>query len=409
MAMFKLKKVITACLFFAFIFYSAWMNWDANHAQIMDYVNSFVLSEEEPSNENMTRFVSETQSIITDNVADKYSYIEGYGYLQRLMLKNEVENFSMVKDSEGHMHYTYFTTGPNETVHLASQMGRLNQVAEAKGAEVIYLMTPDKYERGVTEYEVGLPYNYANETADQFLGYLQNFNVEYIDFRELMSEQGRSTEESFYKTDHHWNIETTFWAYTQLVEELEKRHGLNFNNKDYVTDINNYNQIVYEDAYLGSMGRSVGQLYTDIEDFTLIYPKFETDFFVYEASGTNEVRREGRFENSILNTSILTQEGDKYSPENDKYFTYMDGNPGIVQVMNQMDDTGPRVLFIKDSLIVPVASFFSLGTEDTMMVDPRYYGGSIEEIVEEGDFDYIFVSYSPQNLTDQFFPFYLSE
>jgi len=60
-------------------------------------------------------------------------------------------------------------------------------------------------------------------------------------------------------------------------------------------------------------------------------------------------------------------------------------------------------------MIVPVASFLSVGTQQTTMVDPRYYGGSIEEIIEDGDYDYIFVTYTPQNLTEEFFPFYRSE
>ncbi|MBZ6527528.1 hypothetical protein HYQ40_07020 [Aerococcaceae bacterium DSM 111021] len=406
----RIKKIVTACLFFAFIFYSAWANIKENHEVILNHVEAFFNQTEDEVDE-LPNFVNDMSALLNDQVSDRYLYVEGYGYIQKLLLKHEVSNFSSVRDDEGNMHYTYFTTGPNETIELASRMGRLNSVAKDLGAEVIYLMTPDKFEVGVTNFDTGIPYNYANETADQFLSYLDDFQITYIDYRSLMKEQNISIADSFYKTDHHWKTDVTFWAFTQLVNELEERYGFEFNNKEITTDLTNYNQIVYEDAYLGSMGRSVGQLYTGIDDFTLIYPKFETNFHVYEQSSTLDITRQGRFEESLLNTSILRSGKNKYDPTSDKFFTYMDGNPGIVQVTNLQDDSEemPKVLFIKDSMIVPVASFLSVGTQQTTMVDPRYYGGSIEEIIEDGDYDYIFVTYTPQNLTEEFFPFYRSE
>ncbi|OYP27883.1 hypothetical protein CG709_07140 [Lachnotalea glycerini] len=58
--------------------------------------------------------------------------------------------------------------------------------------------------------------------------------------------------------------------------------------------------------------------------------------------------------------------------------------------------------------MVPVASFFSLGCSKVYMIDPRYYYGNIEKVISDYKFDYIFVSYTPQNLTEEFFQFYES-
>lgn len=355
-------------------------------------------------------FVASMNATIETKASHKHTALEAYGLIQNLLMKNEVGNFSVVKDKAGQLHYTYFTNGTNDVSQLAARMGRLNQVVKASGAELVYLMTPDKYERGVTQFSRGLPYNYANETADDFLELLKEYEVDYIDYRELLKRDGLSTEDVFYRTDHHWTIESTFWAYTQLVEALEERYDWHFLNKAFVTNLNHFNQIVYEDAYIGSMGRNVGYIYAGgVEDFTLIYPKFETDFYIYEeAFATDDIQRQGRFEDSILNAAILKDSQDIYDVMNDKYFTYMDGNPSVVKITNLSEEAAdePRVLFIKDSMIVPVASFLSLGTESTTLIDPRYYGGSIEEVVETGEFDYVFVTFTPQNLTEEFFPFY---
>lgn len=355
-------------------------------------------------------FVASVNSTIETKASHKYTALETYGLIQNLLMKNEVGNFSVVKDTTGQLHYTYFTNGTNDVSQLAARMGRLNQVVKESGAELIYLMTPDKYEPGITQFSRGMPYNYANETADNFLALLSKYQVDFIDYRDLAKRDGLRMADIFYRTDHHWKIETTFWAYTQLVEELEARYGWLFLNKEFVTNLDHFNQLVYEEAYLGSMGRNVGYVYAGgVEDFTLIYPKFETDFHIYEEAAQGDaIQRQGRFEDSILNPAIIRDSQNVYDVRYDKYFTYMDGNPGIVQITNLSDEAAhePRVLFIKDSMIVPVASFFSLGTESTMLIDPRYYGGSIEEVVETGDFDYVFVTFTPQNLTEEFFPFY---
>lgn len=404
-----IKKLVTTLTLLLCLVIGAGQNIRDNFSELANDWGTY-LSESQQLLSDWPQFVADMNAKIERKASHKYTGIEAYGMIQKLLMKNEVGNFSVVKDTSGQLHYTYFTNGTNDVSQLAARMGRLNKVVKASGAELIYLMTPDKYERGVTQFSRGIPYNYANETADNFLELLAKYDVDYIDYRELLTRDGKSNADIFYRTDHHWTVEATFWAYTQLVEELEARYDWQFLNKDFVTNLDHFNQIVYEDAYIGSMGRNVGYVYAGgVEDFTLIYPKFETNFHIYEeAFASDDIQRQGRFEDSILNASILKDSEDIYDVMNDKYFTYMDGNPSIVQItnLNQEAAQEPRVLFIKDSMIVPVASFFSIGTESTMLIDPRYYGGSIEEVIETGDFDYVFVTFTPQNLTEEFFPFY---
>ncbi|WP_099468995.1 alginate O-acetyltransferase AlgX-related protein [Konateibacter massiliensis] len=404
MKRFFAKKGITAVLFVVILFTLSFLNWKTAYQTLKE--SAVVWAESDDRFTALPEFIAAANSTITDEVYDKYAYIESYGYLQELLGKKEINNFEVVKAKDGSLHYTYFTSGPNEVDTLVDRMERLKEAAEATGSKVMYVMTPDKYITGVTEFEKGIPYNYANETADNFLSALAERGVDTLDFRQLMKEDGRYVPESFYQTDHHWKIETAFWAFTKFVDVLEQDYGLEFANKEQYTNLENYNQITYEDSYIGSMGRKEGKLYSKVEDFTFIYPKFDTNFYFYAQSGSVETKAEGRFEQSLAFTSLLSGEGDIYDATNDKYFTYMNGNPGFVEVSNFNNTDGPKVLFIKDSLMVPVASFFSLGCSKVYMIDPRYYAGDIDEVIEEYDFDYIFVSYTPQNLTEEFFPFY---
>lgn len=405
MRRFFTKKIITAFLFVVILFVLSFLNLKTAYPTLKENLMSYWNSTGS-KREQLSTLATNLNNTTSNEVYGKYTYVEAYGYLQKLLGKKEINNFEVVKANDGTLHYTYFTTGPNKVDTLVKRMEGLKKAASGYGSKVMYVMTPDKYIKGKTEFEKGIPYNYANETADNFLTSLKKNGIDTLDFRELMKEDGKYTPDSFYKTDHHWKVQTAFWAYTKFIDVLEGKYGLQFPDKDMYTNLNNFNQITYKDSYLGSMGRKEGILYSGAEDFTFIYPKFDTNFYFYLQEGTKKIESQGRFEQSIAFTSLLSGKGDIYDSMNDKFFTYMDGNPGFAQINNYNQPNGPKVLFIKDSLMVPVASFFSLGCSKVYMIDPRYYSGSIEDFISNNKLDYIFVSFSPQNLTEEFFPFY---
>lgn len=405
MRRFFTKKVITAFLFLIVLFIFSFFNFKTSYHTLKSNIQTDFGTKKSITTQ-FASAVKDLDSTMSDTVYGKYKYIEAYGYIQNFLDKKEINNFEVVKANDGTLHYTYFTSGPNSVDEIAARMKRLDTAGKKVGSKVMYVMTPDKYIKGKTKFETGIPYNYASETADNFLKKLNKEGVDTLDFRELMKKSGNYVPESFYKTDHHWKVQTAFWAFTQFVDVLEKKYGLVYPNKALYTNIDNYNQITYKDSYMGSMARKEGKAYSGIEDFTFIYPKFDTNYYFYGQTGADDLTTQGRFEQAITFNSLLSGNGNPYDSENDKYFTYMDGNPGFVEINNFNEPDGPKVLFIKDSLMVPVASFFSLGCSKVYMIDPRYYSGNIEDVIAQYKFDYIFVSYTPQNLTEEFFPFY---
>ncbi|MGB5824685.1 MAG: DHHW family protein [Proteocatella sp.] len=355
---------------------------------------------------DMKAEIQELENIVNEKVFQKKSYIETYGYLQKLMDKDEESKFSVVKDTDGNLHYTYFATGPNDTKAISGRVSDFAKELDVQGTKLVYLMTPDKYLRGITQFPKGIPYSYANETADAFLAELEDKNVDAVDFRENITSIGIPKNEIFFKTDHHWTIESTFWAFQELVGELNKKFGLKLDEDNRFREIENYNKVKYPDSYLGSMGRKAGISYGGIDDFTLIYPKFKTDYLYYSDSGSEKIQLEGRFEDSLILTYPFNADLDVMEPEADKYFAYLLGNRPLVNISNRENPDGLRVLFIKDSLIVPVAAFFSSVCSQMDLIDPRYFKGDIEAYAKEGNYDFVFVSIYPQNLVDEFFPYF---
>lgn len=392
-----IKKLITTVFFLVILFGFSFVNIFTNY-------NVIKLSVEKKEGVLLKEYISGIENTINENVYGKYKLIEAYGYIQKLMDKNEVSNFEVVKDTEGKLHFTYFTDKPNPTKHLTEKLSRFNDNIKKPQTKLVYLMTPDKYIKGHTEFPKGIPYNYNNETADRFLSELNLVGIDSIDLRKGILESGIKGNDLFFNTDHHWKIETAFWGFKQLLMNINEKYSLNIDNINFYTDINNYNIIKYEDSFIGSMGRKTGKYYTDVDDFSLIYPKFKTNYDFYFENKFTKGTLTGRFEEALIAINPI-RKYDTYGIISDKYFSYLYGNQPFAHIRNKENPNGLKVLFVKDSLAVPLVSFFSSVCSDVYLIDPRYYKGDTLNFINSTELDYVFISFSPQNLVEEFFEF----
>lgn len=399
MERFFFKKLITSILIVLIIFGLSIINLINNYKPIIDTV-------EAQKDISISNRIKNIDASIKDNTYGKYAFIDFYGYLQKLMDKNEESNFEVVKDDNGTLHYTFFGDKANPVYELVKRTEALKNGLKDESVKFAYIMPPDKYYKGYTSLSYGIPYNYANETADSFLDLLKQNNIETIDLRENLAESGIEPKDLFFKTDHHWKTETAFWEFGQLANTLKNKYGANIEDIDFYTNKDNYNFITYKDSYVGSMGRKTGIPYSGVDDFTLIYPKFNTDYTYYSKTGEQETNLNGRFEEALITISPFRTNKGVYALEGDKYSSYLFGNQGIVHVVNKKVPNGPKILFVKDSYTVALAAFLSTVCSDIYMVDPRYYTGSIPEYIDSVKTDFVFVSFYPQDLTEDFFKFY---
>lgn len=411
------KKFITSILCLILIYLFAIKNITVSYKPIISAINSrisFINNELDFTNkqkgfvqklDNFDNIINSIEDAINENVYSRYRMIETYGYIQKLMCKNEISNFEVIKDKEGLMHYSYFTEEPNPIDIIGDNTERFKDNIKDKNIKFIYMMTPDKYVPGKTRFYKGLPYNYANETADNFLEYINRKNIDYIDLRKHIMDSPKNNSELFYKTDHHWRVETAFDEFVNLAYKLNDEYGKEIKYLDYYTDKNNYNFVTYKNSFLGSMGRKTGYYYDGVDDFTVVFPKFKTNYTFYYRTGDHEVNLKGRFEDILINSHVLNNDRNIYSTESDKYSSYLMGNQGVVHITNEDNKNGIKVMFIKDSYTVPLAAFLSTAVSDVYMIDPRSYDGDITEYINNTELDVVIVSFYPQNLTEEFFKF----
>lgn len=341
---------------------------------------------------------------LNENVYMRYSFVELYGVVQRLMDKNEENNFEVVKDEQGMGHYEYF--GKNNDYadpRLAERVKKLADFAQPQ-TKIIAIIPPEKDIENYTTYAKGLPNGYYNEKADSYVRDLANQQIPYLDLRADLKASSIESSKVFFKTDHHWRIETAFWAYQDLTQYLQKQYG--FAVEPFYLEKENWNFLTYKNVYLGSMGRKTGMYYSGADDITLIYPKFNTKYQMrMEYTKEMILEPEGRFEETLLSYVPFRNGLDPFNTYYDKYASYLSGDYRLVHIVNEKNPNGPKILFIKDSIARPVAAFLSTMCSEVWLIDPRYYKDSIEDFVGEHQLDYIFVMYLPQNITLDFFPF----
>lgn len=256
--------------------------------------------------------------------------------------------------------------------YVANRINELREKSEETGAKFLYLAVPEK------GYYQTFPSNITDYSKINFEDYLQCLkekNVPTFSYVDAFTQRGMNSEDIYYYTDTHWTTNVGFLAAQLACQTLNERYGFSFDNSKL--DIDNYNQTLYKDWFLGALGKRVGTWFTwkGADDFNLITPKFET--YLIEEKPYEDSVREGSFEKTAL---YMEQIAEKNYYHNDPYSGYSGGNHRLQIFRNQMENNGKKVLFIRDSFSHVVTPYFALQFKELHVVDTR---GSDIELYDE--------------------------
>lgn len=401
---FFMKKYIFGGIFLLIIFGFSVMNFISEFGEMGKTFDKYG----KINNRNdVKKLINKIESTANNELLGKMNFIETYGYMQKLMGKNEINSWSYIKDKDGYLNYVNFYKEDNSKLkEYAKQVRRLKEKVESKGEKFLFINPPGKYTKNISRLQKGYPINDMSAVQDEFLFYLTENGVETLDLREKILKSGLSYDKMFYKTDHHWTIESSFVAFSSIVDEMDKRYGLKLDPNGFYRDLNNYNIKYYPQSMLGSMGRNVGINYGGLDDFTLISPKFETSL-IWEAKDLDgdKKRKEGSFEKSILQLDKLVS-SKIYSIS--KYDTYIETINPWDKITNEKNKNGPKILCIRDSYFSPTLSFLSPLCSEIHMIWPLATSNNvnIEKYIEENNFDYVFLELYPYNIKEEAFTFF---
>lgn len=364
-----------------------------------------------PAAEYPGEIINAIDNAWSSNIVFQKKYIDVFGLIQRGMGKTIVydadKGKTVVKGDDGKLYFVSDVTDVNGTENIdyniiqenASNLMSLSE--DFKDKDFLYVQAPFKYDSRYVKLPNGIE-PLSNEPVDYFLSNLSECkSLDILDLRQKIEEENIDYSTLFFKTDHHWNIETAFWAYQEIDAEINNRFGYDINKMYFDTD--EWNSVIYKNAFLGSQGARVGSLYAGMDDVAVYYPKFETSFTKEFSKKTSheDVVRTGDFTQAVL-------EG--YKPDDASYkpvyTTYLVSDCDEVKIENNMPATDKKALIIKDSFGIPVSAFLSTVFSETRVVDLRYLNIGVRDYIREYDPDIIIFIYNPGAVgSETFFTF----
>ena len=410
------KKYVFTILFMAVLYILAISNFIYSFVELKEWgaetVHQFKSLEPASFMDASNDAVKSLDSTMNEKVKGRYKYIELFGFYNKVLGKDEHNGFNIVRDNDGFLFYgNLWSFNRNQDVATAEYARRvysMQQKLAAKGTDLYVLSMPVKSMEQELHFDRGIPFQDYSDVADDYIYYCKSYNLDVLDLRNALANSGLKYEEMFFKTDHHWTPLAGFHAYQYLVEQL-KRDGYDLDPTGMYTDMNNYHLETYKECWVGSFGIKTGVNYLDeLESITLVVPDYETDFtYSYRYEGdVYFVDEEGSIEDTLIQRDHIYEqvEGDLYNGS--AYSTYMNGICAEEHIVNKKNPNGPKVLFIRDSYSSTIAPFFASLCSEVDLIWSKGYGGNIEELVENNDYDMVFVATWPENLEDDSFNFY---
>jgi hypothetical protein len=288
---------------------------------------------------------------------------------------------SVVELSDG-----YLTTYVSklDTLQQYDALSELNNFCQNEGVDFLYIQAPYK----ISEYDdtdVSGVVDFSNQNADELLERLDNAGIDYYDIREAIHDNNLSNHDLFYKTDHHWKTTTGLWASQNILAYCNENYGWSADLS--LLDADQFDYVTYVDWFLGSQGKKVTLSRCQPDDFTLLYPKYNTSFHYYvPVEGINTT---GDY--SVVYNMSQIEECDYY--HKNPYGGCNYGDQPLIKIENQLAADEHKILIISNSFSDCMISCLALAEKNVESLDLRVFTGSVKTYIEESDPDIVMVMY----------------
>ncbi len=327
----------------------------------------------------------ELEGEISENLKQKYDYIELNGMLHRVLGIHTLNDRWKLENG-------MLTMIPEEADPEAwvSQMKGLSDALES--SNIGFLCVPvsrAEYSRSAHPapgYELGTAYTEA------LFSLLEQQQINHLDIDAWYLNNGWSLEDIYFKTDHHWRPEAAFCATQEIMRSLSSRYDVIYEEAMFSPD--QWEVTVLKEWLLGSIGKRTGAGYAGIDDLSYIAPKFPTDITFNFVSAKGQVNIYPR--NSVYSAWHMNQH-DLY--EQNPYCLYLGGDYPIVHIRNNLALNDKTVIIAGDSFRLPVEAFLSTQFQEIYHIDLRYYrNGTFMEFVNQIEPDFVlFIGSSNEN------------
>lgn len=193
-----------------------------------------------------------------------------------------------------------------------------------------------------------------NPYLDAMKSSLEPAGVTFIDVRDTLTKH--KDDGIYYKTDHHWTTEGAYYAYLTAAGAM-----------DINTGTVSYEQAPVTKDFKGTLSAKSGFRSGKKDQIDVFFPKGDA-----VSSIVNYVDEQQKSA-SFYDTSKLKTR--------DKYALFFGGNYAQVKISTPIEENR-TLLILKDSYANCLVPFLAPHYRTIVMVDPRYYYGNLEELIQ---------------------------
>lgn len=179
------------------------------------------------------------------------------------------------------------------------------------------------------------------------------------------------TEYLYYRTDHHWTTLGAYYAFCQAQQVM----GLEAEEKLQEDILQSFYTVT--DSFEGTLSSKSGYQ-VQADTISVYWPEKEERLavtYVEEQQKSASLYASEKLENK------------------DKYGVFLNGNHPLVDIRT-MAESPRRLLLIKDSYANCFVPFLTSRFREIVLVDPRYYYGDLEELIQEKKFTDVLFLYN---------------
>lgn len=254
----------------------------------------------------------------------------------------------------------------NDMVTTSQQLVSFKEYLDGRGIPMLYVIAPHKNynyhplaPRGIDDFDT--------DNCNRMISQIKR-HIPIIDNRDLFKDNPEEHYKLFYMGDSHWKVQYAFFAYCQIMQYLEERYSIEFEEK--LKSIENFS-VYSSDVFADDLSEQYGRFYLPEEHTLYMKPKFSTNIKIFSANNVNlpyiyDVDYTGEFDMAILCKLYPT-----------------------LKVYNSDAVNKKKLMVIGDSFCPPVMSFLSLSFEQVEFHAVHFYKDSLAKDIEEFKPDYV--------------------
>lgn len=339
-----------------------------------------------------TEYSGQYEISLNESFPQKNYFVDINGLFHRLALQREMNEVLLL--SNGHEEIPIVNVTDEGIASNADSLKEFSEWLDNRGIDFLYVQVPHKIDVENNLLPSGRT-DYSNRIADTFMEDLETRGVNHLDLREEIKKDNIDLYSLYLKTEHHWSPEGGFYAFQEICNVLRTQFGEDI--PEYVTDINNYTVETYENGSLGHYGQRTGWMFGGFDNFSLIYPAWETHQNSYAPH--KDLYREGRFYDAIFYTEYL----DVNWRDRGLYGTYIGGDWPLVIHHSDTAPIDKTVMILIDSYGTIPESFLTTAYQNVIGVDLRWVlrnqmGKTTVDFVEEYQPDIVIIAFNPNQI-----------